>query len=112
MAGGLESMPRDSVEDQGDEANVGVGADALGRAMEHRLDIGLQDLEASLCSAAGYAKALAENVLRMAALPPLERQQMVQSGRRYFDRYFAPDALADELVEHFKEVISGREKIK
>lgn len=112
MAGGLESLPRDWVEDQGDEANAGVDADAFGQAMEHRLDIRLQDLEDSLCFAAGNAKALAENVLRLAALPPLERQQMGQSGRRYFDRYFAPDVLADELVEHFNEMISGREKTK
>lgn len=65
---------------------------------------------AGLCSEAGNALALAENVLRMAALSPRERQQMGQNGRRYFERHFAPDALADELVEHFKEAISAQEK--
>lgn len=70
----------------------------------------IREAGAGLCSEAGNAKALAENVLRLAALSPLERQQMGQSGRRYFETNFAPDALADELVEHFKEVISGREK--
>ena len=70
----------------------------------------ISEAGAGICSEAGNAKALAGNVLRLAALSPLERQQMGQSGRRYFDRHFAPDALADELVEHFKEVVSGREK--
>lgn len=70
----------------------------------------IREAGAGFCSEAGNAHALAENVLRMAALSPLERQQMGQSGRMYFDRHFAPDALADELVKHFKEVISEREK--
>jgi glycosyltransferase involved in cell wall biosynthesis len=72
----------------------------------------IREAGAGLCSEAGNAKALAENVLRLAELSPLERQQMGQSGRRYFDRHFAPVALVDELVEHFKDVISGREKTK
>jgi glycosyltransferase involved in cell wall biosynthesis len=71
----------------------------------------ISEAGAGLCSEAGNAKALAENVLRLAALSPLERKQMGQSGRRYFERYFAAEALADELVEHFKEVISGQEKV-
>jgi glycosyltransferase involved in cell wall biosynthesis len=70
----------------------------------------IREAGAGLCSEAGNSKALAENVRRLAALSPLERQQMGQNGRRYFDKYFASDVLADELVEHFKEVISGREK--
>jgi glycosyltransferase involved in cell wall biosynthesis len=70
----------------------------------------ISEAGAGFCSEAGNAKALAGNVLRLAALSPLERQQMGQSGRRYFDRHFSPDALVDELVEHFKEVVSGREK--
>lgn len=72
----------------------------------------IREAGAGLCSEAGNAKALAENVLRLAAMSPLERQQMGQNGRKYFDTFFAPDALADELVEHFKEVISGQEKKK
>jgi glycosyltransferase involved in cell wall biosynthesis len=70
----------------------------------------IREAGAGLCSPAGNAKALAENVLRMAALSPRERYQMGQNGRRYFERHFTPDALADELVEHFKEVISEQEK--
>jgi glycosyltransferase involved in cell wall biosynthesis len=70
----------------------------------------IREAGAGFCSVAGNAHALAENVLRMAALSPLERQQMGQNGRMYFDKHFAPDALTDELVKHFKEVISEREK--
>lgn len=65
---------------------------------------------AGLCSEAGNSQALAENVLRLAALSPLERKKMGQRGWKYFNKYFTADALADELVEHFKEVISGQEK--
>ncbi len=70
----------------------------------------IREAGAGLCSEAGNAKALTENVLRMAALSPRERHQMGQNGRSYFERHFAPDALADELVEHFKEVISAQGK--
>jgi len=70
----------------------------------------IHEAGAGLCSEAGNPKSLAENVLRLAALSPLARQQMGQNGRTYFDKNFAPDALADELVEHFKEVILRREK--
>jgi len=70
----------------------------------------IQEAGAGLCSEAGNAKALAENVLRLVALSPLQRQKMGQSGQRYFNKHFAPDVLADELFEHFKEVISRREK--
>ena len=70
----------------------------------------IQEAGAGLCSEAGNPKALAENVLRLAALSPLELEQMGQNGQRYFNKYFAPDALADELVEHFTELVSGREK--
>lgn len=60
---------------------------------------------AGLCSEAGNANALADNVLRMAAMSPSERLQMGQNGRKYFDRNFSPDLLANKLVEHFKETI-------
>jgi glycosyltransferase involved in cell wall biosynthesis len=69
----------------------------------------VHEAEAGLCSDAGNAKALVENILRLAALSPIDRQQMGQNGRRYFERHFAPDTLADELVEHFGEVISRSE---
>jgi glycosyltransferase involved in cell wall biosynthesis len=70
----------------------------------------ISEAGAGLCSEAGNENALANNVLAMAAMSPLERQQMGQRGRRYFDRHFAPDVLSDELVEHFKEVIFKSEQ--
>ena len=65
---------------------------------------------AGLCSEAGDERALANNLLKMAAMSPLERQQMGQRGREYFDRHFAPDVLSDELVQHFKDVVFRREQ--
>jgi hypothetical protein len=52
-------------------------------------------------------QALVEDVLRMAALSLLEHQEMGQSGRVYFERHFAPNRLANELVKYFKEVSLG-----
>lgn len=65
---------------------------------------------AGFCSGAGNANALADNVLRMAAMSPSERLQMGLNGRQYFDRNFSPDALANELVEHFKETVCRTEQ--
>lgn len=70
----------------------------------------VQEAGAGLCSAAGDARALAGNVIKMVAMSPLERQQMGLRGREYFDRHFDPDTLADQLVEHFKELVSRTEK--
>lgn len=70
----------------------------------------IHEARAGLCSEAGNALALAENVLKMVAMSPRERCQLGLNGRRYFDGNFAPDALADALVEHFREVISRQEK--
>jgi hypothetical protein len=36
--------------------------------------------------------------------------EMGMRGRRYFEQQFEPEALADQLVEHFKELVSGWEK--
>lgn len=66
---------------------------------------------AGLCSEAGNQEALAGNVLKMAAMSQYERQQMGQKARTYFDKHFAPEVLADELVEHFKETLCRRKRI-
>ena len=51
-AGELEALAHDAVQDQGQEANTGVGLDAFGQAVEDRgdldLDLGLEHLEAAL----------------------------------------------------------------
>ncbi len=49
-AGEFEALAHDAVQDQRDEAQAGVGLDALGPAVEHRgdLDLGLEHLEATL----------------------------------------------------------------
>ncbi len=70
----------------------------------------ISEAGAGLCSDAGNAKALAENLLRLVAMSSNQREKMGRNGRSYFDRHFAPDALADKLVEHFESVISKEEK--
>lgn len=65
----------------------------------------IRETGAGLCSEAGNAKALAENVRRLWQMTPQERQELGQNGRRYFDRHFAPDVLTDELIKHFRELV-------
>lgn len=64
---------------------------------------------AGLCSDPGDQVALAENVLKIAGMPSLDRQQMGLNGRRYLEKHFSPSKLADELVDRFKEIISRSE---
>ena len=66
---------------------------------------------AGLCSTAGDGRALAENIRRLVAMSPLERLQLGRNGRRYFDQHFSPDSLADELLEHFRELVARKEKV-
>ena len=65
----------------------------------------IQEAGAGLCSEAGNAKALAENVRRLLRMSPQERRELGRNGRRYFDRHFAPDVLTDELIKHFRELV-------
>ena len=65
----------------------------------------IHEAKAGLCSEAGNAKALAENVRRLWQMTPQERQELGQNGRHYFDRHFAPDVLTDELIKHFRELV-------
>jgi glycosyltransferase involved in cell wall biosynthesis len=67
---------------------------------------------AGLCCAAGDARALADNVRRLAAMSADERLQMGRNGRHYFENHFAPETLADTLVEHLKELTARKEKRK
>lgn len=66
----------------------------------------IQESGAGLCSEAGDAKALAENVLKLWKMNPRKRQKLGRNGRRYFDRHFAPNVLTQKLVGHFQEVIN------
>ena len=69
----------------------------------------VHEAEAGFCSEAANDTALADNILKMAALSPLERLQMGINGRQYFNENFSPDELANKLVDHFKSTISKRE---
>lgn len=72
----------------------------------------VREAGAGLCSSAGDGKALAENVLQLMAMLPLTRKQMGENGRAYFNKHFAPEPLADQLVGHFKELVAQKEKRK
>ena len=68
----------------------------------------IQEAGAGLCSEAGNAEALAANALQLRKMTPQERKQLGTNGRRYFGAHFAPDFLANELSEHFRELINPK----
>lgn len=70
----------------------------------------IKESGAGLYSAAGDAGALVASILRLADLSDAERQKMGKQGRAYYERNFAPEMLADELIGHFREVMSSMEK--
>jgi glycosyltransferase involved in cell wall biosynthesis len=70
----------------------------------------VEEAGAGYCSPAGDAEALRKNILRMAAAHQEEKDRMGRAGRDYFDRNFAPDTVADQLVQHFNEVLVGKEQ--
>lgn len=57
---------------------------------------------AGLVSPAQDAKALASTALRLARMSSQERQAMGEAGRSYYEQHFAPEMLADALLQHFK----------
>lgn len=73
----------------------GEGADVVARA------------QAGFVSPAEDAGALAENVMRLLNLPPVERMQMGAAGRKFYDRHFQPDVLAEQLLNRFRELASA-----
>ena len=71
----------------------------------------VEEAGAGFSSPAGDVLGLVESILRLADCPTDVRLAMGESGRRYFDVHFAPDFLADQLIEHFRQTISaGRNK--
>jgi glycosyltransferase involved in cell wall biosynthesis len=62
----------------------------------------VQESGAGLVSAAEDAKGLASTALRLARMSDHERRAMGEAGRSYYEQHFAPDLLADALLQHFK----------
>lgn len=52
--------------------------------------------------------ALAEAIVRMAALPAADLERMGRSGRAYYDAHFAPDLLARQLIQLLEEAVRAR----
>jgi glycosyltransferase involved in cell wall biosynthesis len=61
----------------------------------------IEESGAGIACAAEDAVALAEAVLRLRAMPDLERRSMGEAGRSYYRQHFDPRSLAKGLVGHF-----------
>lgn len=62
------------------------------------------EAEAGLAVPAEDAKALADAVLQLYAMAPMERDKLGSNGRRYYKAHFGHDQLVDELIGHFETV--------
>ena len=67
----------------------------------------VQEAGAGITCPAEDARALADAVRHLHALPEQERVRMAVEGRRYYERHFEPGMLALRLCKHF-EVLLGR----
>lgn len=59
---------------------------------------------AGLATPAEDAKALADTILRLYRLSPVERERMGENGRRYYQEHFDHDCLVDQLIGHLQAV--------
>ncbi|MDR3409563.1 MAG: glycosyltransferase family 4 protein [Formivibrio sp.] len=63
---------------------------------------------AGLASPAEDAQALADTILRLYRLSPVEREMMGKNGRQYYQEHFNHDHLVDQLIEHLRDVSQSR----
>ena len=68
------------------------------------------EAEAGLTAPAGDPRALADAVLQLFRMAPAEREKMGANGRQYFSRHFDRDLLVDQLLGHFRSVVSPKVK--
>ena len=66
---------------------------------------------AGLASPAEDAKALAETILQLYSLTPVERKNMGENGRQYFQKHFNHDHLVDQLIGHLQSVSQSDKEI-
>lgn len=69
----------------------------------------IHDSGAGFAVAAGDARALAERVLALKALPKGERMQMGKSGRAYFEKHFESEMLVSQLEGWMEELVKERQ---
>lgn len=62
------------------------------------------EAEAGLAVPAEDAKALADAILQLYEMTPMERERLGSNGRRYYKANYNHDQLVDQLIEHFKTV--------
>ena len=67
------------------------------------------EADAGLVSPAGSGAALAQNVVKLAALSKQERVRMGENGRRFCDEQFDQSALVNRLEVWLQEMVSPRE---
>jgi len=67
---------------------------------------------AGLATPAEDAKALADTILRLYRLSPVERERMGENGRRYYQEHFDHDRLVDQLIGHLQSVCNQKEKME
>ena len=66
---------------------------------------------AGLATPAEDAKALAETILNVYKLTPVERKNMGENGRKYFQKHFNHDHLVDQLIGHLQSVSQNGKEI-
>jgi glycosyltransferase involved in cell wall biosynthesis len=67
--------------------------------------------KAGMACPAGDALALAKTLRKLASLPGDDRVEMGENARRYAQKHFSLDRLADQLAEYLRVVYSAyREK--
>jgi glycosyltransferase involved in cell wall biosynthesis len=66
---------------------------------------------AGLATPAEDAKALAETILQLYSLTPVERKNMGENGRQYFQKHFNHDHLVDQLIGYLQSVSQSDKEI-
>ncbi len=67
---------------------------------------------AGMATPAEDAQALADTILRLYRLSPVEREKMGENGRRYYQEHFDHDHLVDELIGHLQAVAQDGKDIQ
>lgn len=67
----------------------------------------VEEAGAGIAVPAEDAAALAEGILRIHAMAPEARRALGESGRRYYEQHFAPEALAARLAARFRQLATG-----
>jgi len=70
------------------------------------------EADAGLAAPAEDAGGLADAVLCLYRMTPQERKRLGSNGRRYYEKHFDHDMLADELIGHFRTVSQSAKSLR